>query len=211
MLPRCEPLGAPLARAPVLFIGDSLAVLIRAPAATPAARDEQAANALRAATGDQRILIARRPSGRPRLAPPLPELGISLSRRGDLLLAGFSPRSGVGVDLEVADPAVDPHRLARDHFARAEAAAIAQTPTHEASRDLFFRLWVAKEAALKATGRGIYDGADEPCLHAYLPALARDRSIIRVPSSPRVPSLHITLTRTSQFSAIYCALAVVEA
>lgn len=211
MLLKHEPCRARSAEAPLLSIGTSVAVLVACGDEPPGVRDRRASAALRALTGDTQIEIARRPSGRPRLAPPHPELGVSLSHRDGLLLAGFSPRAAIGVDLEIGDPSADPARLARDHFARSEADAVTRLPA-AAARDLFYRMWVAKEAALKATGRGIYDGADEPCFTLHLAALANDRGLIAVPASSRLPAVRLTVARVVRQGAapLYCALAVLD-
>lgn len=196
----------------VLAIGPCIAVLVACAGASGEERDTQATAALRAVTNDPGIVIARRPSGRPRLLPPHPELGVSLSRRHGLLLAGYSPHGAVGVDLEVAAPGLDAPRLAADHFSPAEARAIANAATPTSGLDLFLRLWVAKEASLKAAGRGIYDGAEEPCLAAHLTALTCDAAVIALPAGSRVPALRVAVARVPGMwtDSAYCALALVD-
>lgn len=195
----------------VLTVGESIAVLISCRVAERD-RDAVAATALQAATGRQDIEIGRRPSGRPRLSPPHPELGVSLARRGSLLLAGFSPAGAVGVDLELPDDGIDPRRLARDHYSLAEARAVGAVATDRARRDLFLRLWVAKEAALKATGRGIYDGADEPDLAHLCHDLQRDGVVVSVRPGTRVPAVRLAVRRVAlaDGAPAYCALALLE-
>lgn len=208
-------LSADIAPAPVantvLAIGESVAVLVTCHAAE-GDRDALAAAALQAATGRGDIEIGRRPSGRPRLSLPHPELGVSLARRGSLLLAAFSPAGAVGVDLELPDDGIDPRRLARDHYSSAEANAVGAAATDRARRDLFLRLWVAKEAALKATGRGIYDGADEPDLAHLCDDLMRDGVVVSVGPGSRVPAVRLAVRRVAlaDGAPAYCALAVLE-
>lgn len=198
-------MAAPL----VLAVGDAMAVLVALSASDRQGRDEAAAAALRAATGRGDLAIGRRPSGRPCLSPPYPELGVSLARRGGLMLAAMSPTAAVGVDLEpgLADRGLDPVRLARDHFSRGEARAISELPP-AAARDLFLRLWTAKEAVLKTTGRGVFDGVGEPDLADVLDRLRRCEAAFeaRLSSGARLE----VMVRSIQHAGagpIHCALA----
>lgn len=142
--------------APLMGFDGAAAFLRTGVADFPAARDASAAEALSRHAGEP-VHIIRRPSGRPALLPPWRELGISLSHRDDVLLCGFSPVHDTGADIERIDPDLDIRMLARDHFSDGECKALAQL-SNEHARILFFRLWSAKEAILKATGRGIHDG-----------------------------------------------------
>lgn len=204
--------GRPGMDAAILSIGPAVAVLVAGVADEPVARTAAAQAALRSCTGRADIVIGRRPSGRPRLAPPYPELAVSLSHRGDLLLAAMSPSADVGVDLEPETAELDPHRLTADHFAPAEAAAIAPLDAGR-GRDLFLRLWVAKEAALKVTGRGIYDGLCEPDLAHHLAALEASEAGVVLAPSPRLPALRLAVRRVTLPGrpVTYCALAVADA
>ncbi len=193
----------------VLQSGDGLAVLVENAPIAADQRIECAQQVLREYTGRADIIIGRRASGRPRLAPPYPELAVSLSHRGRNLLAAFSPMSDVGVDIEPDDPAIEVMRLAADHFSQAESAALATLPAVQ-SRDMFLRLWVAKEAALKLTGRGIFDGLGEPDLALDLEPLRVGDRTIAVPASSRLPALTISVCRIllPGQPANYCGLAV---
>jgi 4'-phosphopantetheinyl transferase len=170
-------------------------------------------NVLRDGLGRADIELIRRSSGRPSLGPPHHELGVSISRRCGLILAGFAPDAAVGVDLEPANAVSSDEvvLLAKDHFALREAAAVAGR-RGEAARDLFLRLWVSKEAALKTTGRGIYDGVDEPDLHAYLAEILASAPIT-VSAGRRIPmmTLGCKTWKLSDAGTIYGALAVVAA
>lgn len=161
--------------------GTAVAVLlIGAPKDRPG-RDRMATAALKAATGSPSIQVGRRPSGRPCLEPPHCELGVSMSARDDLLLAGCDLERPVGVDLELAGTlqADEACRLARDHFPAEEADRISALPPGVAG-DVFLCHWVAKEAALKLTGRGVFDGLLWPRV-----------SISRVPSPGAVAMLDV--------------------
>src|SRR5690606_12257225 len=77
--------------------------------------------------------------------------------------------------------------LAGDHFSAGEARAVAAQKNPAAQRDLFFRLWTAKEAALKTTGRGVYDGLDEPDLAFAIDQLRADGAVLAFSASSRLP------------------------
>ncbi len=193
---------------PLLTLGDAAAFLI--PGVGRGGRAHyMAASACLSAYAGREIVVAQRSSGRPRLDRGGPELGVSLSWRDGFLLVGYSPTTHVGVDIEPDDPTLDPHQLARDHFARPEADLIAAEKTPAAQRDLFLRLWVAKEAILKTTGRGVYDGLDEPDLSAFAANLRLDGSSIMRAASARAPAGGLTVAshETAGAPALYLALA----
>lgn len=193
----------------VLRLGPAIAVLRADVRSGRDEHDRVATNDLRLASGRQDIVVERRPSGRPRLAAPYAELGISLSYRDGLLLAGFDPHEPVGVDLEPGEavPTLDVRRLAVDHFAPGEAMAVAARAVNQAA-DLFWRLWVAKEAVLKLTGRGVYDGLRRPDLSGCIAGISCDGTPVRIPASPSHPAVELAVVRSTVgcFSP-YCALA----
>ena len=186
-------------------------------------RDRAATTALRQATGRDDIAIERRESGRPRLNAPYPELGVSLAGCGGILLIGFSPTDRVGVDLEPEDsvPITDVGRLSADHYALAEARAVQSSGPTSRARDLFLRLWVAKEAALKLTGRGVFDGLHQPDFSTHLAKLLRDDAILDVAPSSVLPRFRVAVRRVIHDRSAdepsrprlihYCALAVCAA
>jgi 4'-phosphopantetheinyl transferase len=178
-----------------LRVGDAFALVLDNCEESAEAHLATAQAALRAAAGDPALKLARRPSGRPRLEPPWPELGVSLSSRGSLLAVAFSPTGSVGVDIEPDDPALDAARLAVDHFSSAEARLLAACASAGAARDLFLRLWTLKEAVLKATGRGVYDGLAEPNLSPDAATLVRDGEVLQLAAGERVPASQATCRR----------------
>ena len=195
----------------VLTFGSATAVLIDGAPRAATDRDELAASALRLATGRADISIGRRPSGRPKLEPPYYELGVSLAARESLLLAGFAPGQNVGVDLEVDGTALgdDPAGLARDHFALGEAHAISRLGGAEA-KDLFLRFWVAKEAVLKATGRGIVDGLQWPELGQWSEQLRAGEPIRLKQQQGTTLGILIEKLDFGASNPVYCALAVMD-
>ncbi len=100
------------------------------------------------------VVIVRPREGAPVLAGPDEGLHFSLSHSGEAMLFAVSTAARVGADIEQVDVGADVVRLARRFFPIAEAQAIEALSPPDA-RDLFFRLWVRKEALLKATGGGV--------------------------------------------------------
>ncbi|MDQ2702234.1 MAG: 4'-phosphopantetheinyl transferase superfamily protein [Pseudomonadota bacterium] len=103
------------------------------------------------------IELSRDLHGRPRLAAGHGlDVGWSHSGEGLLLAAGRGIQ--VGIDLEIERPRPRAMELARRFFVPGEAEWL-QSQADEASRAAaFVRLWCAKEAVLKAHGRGIAFG-----------------------------------------------------
>ena len=104
------------------------------------------------------IRIERGEHGKPRVADA--RLEFNLSHTSDALLLGVSRNLPLGVDLESAQRHVrSASELARRFFHPSEAAALERVaePGRQAA---FLRLWCAKEAVLKAHGRGIGFGLD---------------------------------------------------
>ena len=89
-------------------------------------------------------------SGKPRLAEDTP-LRFNLSHSGDVALVVVAAGREVGVDVEEVKPRRFEALAARSMLA-AERAAIGEAADGNLA---FHRHWVAKEAAVKATGRGI--------------------------------------------------------
>ena len=99
--------------------------------------------------------LARDARGRPRLG--LPGLDVGWSHSGEGLLVVLGRGLQVGVDLEWLRPRPKALNLARRFFAAAEADWLEALPGAE-REPAFIRLWCAKEAVLKAHGRGLAFG-----------------------------------------------------
>ncbi len=106
--------------------------------------------------------FASNPDGKPLLVAPLPEGDgggvaphFNLSHAHDHLLLAISPAGAVGVDLSAVDQRLPIEKVAPRFFSHAERAALAAAPGEQARRERFARLWVRKEAWLKAVGTGI--------------------------------------------------------
>lgn len=101
------------------------------------------------------IAFAAGPAGKPELAGPLAgALCFNLSHSGPRALVGVSPRAAIGVDVEALRPIPDALRIARAHFAPAEAAALSALP-RDMVEAAFTGLWTRKEAVAKALGTGL--------------------------------------------------------
>ncbi|GAB6195450.1 4'-phosphopantetheinyl transferase family protein [Lysobacter xanthus] len=95
--------------------------------------------------------------GRPRLE--LPGLDCNWSHSGDRLAIAWGAGVRVGIDIERPRPRPRAVELARRYFTTAEADALAALPAGDRETG-FLRLWCAKEAVLKAHGRGLAFGLD---------------------------------------------------
>jgi 4'-phosphopantetheinyl transferase len=94
--------------------------------------------------------------------PFLPDHSIkfNLSHAGEWALVAVSPVSEVGVDIEKTDRVLQIMPLAERFFAPGEVTALKALPTEEQA-NAFFRIWVRKEAYLKALGVGLFLGLDQ--------------------------------------------------
>jgi 4'-phosphopantetheinyl transferase len=105
----------------------------------------------------QAIALVRDRHGRPRLQAPA-DADIGWSHSGEGLLLAFGRGATIGIDLEREHPRPRALELARRFFDLSEAQWL-EAQTDEATRAAaFVRLWCAKEAVLKAHGRGLAFG-----------------------------------------------------
>lgn len=162
----------------------------RARAAT--ARTEQARRRFVTAHGAMRMLLGARlgvdpgaltftagPNGKPALDGPAAQ--VNLSHSGDWAMLALSPDRPVGVDVQRVQPSLDAAAMARRWFAAGEAAeVVAAGPAGSAARaDVFGRLWVRKEAVIKAAGGRILRNS----------AIEVGESVVHCPDGP-APGLY---------------------
>jgi len=83
------------------------------------------------------------------------KLDWNLAHSGDLALLAISRTGPVGIDLEQHRVLRDPGAIAARYFTDREARAIA------ADASAFFRIWVRKEAVVKAAGTGLIVTLDQ--------------------------------------------------
>ncbi len=109
-------------------------------------------------TTAERVLLREGEHGRPALAAGLdPSLDFNWSHSGSHALVAVGRHVAPGIDLECLRPRQHAVELARRFFSAEEAAALATLPETERSA-AFLELWTAKEAVLKALGRGLAYG-----------------------------------------------------
>jgi 4'-phosphopantetheinyl transferase len=114
------------------------------------------------------LRFAAGPHGKPLL--PGTGLELSLSHADGWGMIALGPAHPVGVDLEAIAPRRVDASMIRAVTSARERAAFAAMPAHE-QVVAFFRLWVRKEAVIKALGTGLsrpLDTIDVP-LHAEAP------------------------------------------
>lgn len=107
-------------------------------------------------TGDDpaRLVIEDDPDGKPRLAGG--RLSFNLSHAGRHALLAIGPAGlALGIDIEALDAVADLDALARVCLSPDEQAAFAGLADDAVRREAFLRLWVRKEACLKAIGQGL--------------------------------------------------------
>jgi len=108
----------------------------------------------------QNIDIERDRHGRPYLTG-ISGVDANWSHSGELLLVAFGHGIRIGVDIELLRPRVNALALASRFFAPSETAQLQALP-EEVREQAFIHLWCAKEAVLKALGRGISYGLQRP-------------------------------------------------
>ena len=106
------------------------------------------------------VMLADGEFGRPELAPAHNvTLGFNWSHSGDHALIAVGRYFTPGIDIERQRDRARALDIAEHYFCKDELAVLASTPV-EARSAVFLELWTAKEAVLKALGRGIAFGLD---------------------------------------------------
>jgi 4'-phosphopantetheinyl transferase len=106
------------------------------------------------------IPLIRDVLGRPRLAASMADFDVNWSHSGDGLLIALGERVAIGADLEQMRPRPRALDLARRFLAASEVDWLEGLP-EPTRQPAFIRLWCAKEAVLKAHGRGLAFGLDK--------------------------------------------------
>jgi 4'-phosphopantetheinyl transferase len=101
------------------------------------------------------VRIARTGGGKPYLERPAgSDVRFSVSHSGELAVIAVARGRAVGVDVQAAREVPRAQAIADRRFMPSEATRLRALPGRE-RRALFHRLWVRKEAYLKATGAGL--------------------------------------------------------
>jgi 4'-phosphopantetheinyl transferase len=119
------------------------------------------------------------PLGKPEPDVPGPALHVNLSTSAELALIGISRAGPIGVDVERVRSDAPVVRWATRFFPPDDRAAVLAAPPGTAA-DVYFALWVRKEAWAKAQGMGVIDGLKLAASHDEVPVCA----ISTVPAPP---------------------------
>ncbi len=145
------------------------------------------------------------PAGKPALARPFDKamLEFNVAHSHDLVLIAVACQRSVGVDVEFLRPLADAEQIATRFFTPAEQSMLLREPP-EVRATMFMRLWVCKEAYLKALGRGIVEGLSD--VEVLFPAQASSSLI--VPTGESTVSSSWTLQLLSPAPGYVAGLAV---
>ncbi len=102
------------------------------------------------------IGILQNPDGKPALADEYHQhdLEFNISHSNEICLIAFSQNLELGIDVEALKPLVDLEDMAKSFLSERELAAFYScSPEHKLA--MFYDLWSAKEALLKAIGCGL--------------------------------------------------------
>ncbi len=109
---------------------------------------------------DEALPLSRGNEGRPLLGPPYDAFDAGWSHSGDALLLALGESVQLGVDIEQIRPRPRARQLAQRFFHPEEVRWL-DAQEDEAMEFSFVRLWCAKEAVLKAHGKGISFGLEK--------------------------------------------------
>ncbi len=113
--------------------------------------------ALREMLSGEEPRLVREPQGRPELDPAQrgrPALSFNLTHTRGFAACALLRGAPVGVDAEDIRRPLDIAAVARRWFAPSEVRLLEELPP-DGRADMFFRIWTAKEAILKAAGLGL--------------------------------------------------------
>jgi 4'-phosphopantetheinyl transferase len=121
------------------------------------------------------------PTGKPVLEGPGATLHFNLAHSGSIVVVALCLGGPVGVDVERIRPVPHLAGIARSYFTASERQWL-ESLTESARPEGFMRLWTAKEAAVKASGRGISAGwtSYEVQLHSGVPTAVRSTDQVPV-------------------------------
>ena len=104
----------------------------------------------------------RGPHGKPGLAGRWTGVQVSLSHSDELSMVAVSASRRVGVDVQRLLPDVESTATADRYYPPEEARFVREAPDAESRADRFARLWVRKEALVKAHGGRLAEGLRIP-------------------------------------------------
>jgi 4'-phosphopantetheinyl transferase len=110
-------------------------------------------------TAPEQLRIRKTEHGKPYLVD-YPELAFNLSHTGNQMVVAIAKNCELGVDIEHCKPRTNLATLVDKCFAEQEKNYWLKLPQAQQPQ-AFYRLWVRKEAFVKATGRGIALGLNQ--------------------------------------------------
>ena len=140
-----------------LAIGPVRCAWMRHARGTPTAPLVQPWLAAALRTPEDMLGVWRDTHGRPHLGSAHAGYDVNWSHSGEHLLVALGEGVRIGADLELLRPRPRAMILADRFFTADESAQLRAMP-HDDAETAFVRLWCAKEAVLKAHGRGIAFG-----------------------------------------------------
>lgn len=104
----------------------------------------------------EKIVFAYSEQGKPAIAHPIPQKPIffNLSHSHGIALYAIVSTPEIGIDIEYKDESLAFLQIAKRFFGENEAALLASFPNSQKA-DIFFKIWTAKEAFIKALGKGL--------------------------------------------------------
>jgi len=93
--------------------------------------------------------------GRPYVVDAPPGFDCNWSHSGEWMALAINWQGPIGIDLEVIRPDFSIEDVAATVCRPSEAAALSRAATPADRSKVFYRLWTAKEALMKATGMGV--------------------------------------------------------
>jgi 4'-phosphopantetheinyl transferase len=107
-------------------------------------------------TSPSAIYLTYTDEGKPQLGPPLCKAGLhfSVSHSRGIAMYALTQGRAVGVDIEAVRPVPEAEQVAHVSFSPTEGDAFRALPPDEALTG-FFNCWTAKEAIVKALGKGL--------------------------------------------------------
>jgi 4'-phosphopantetheinyl transferase len=100
------------------------------------------------------LQIQPTPDGKPYLKKS--EICFNLSHSGNILLYGFSHKSLIGIDIQQIYPITNIETIIKNYFSETERKYLESQPVDQLMNH-FFSIWTAKEAYLKAIGKGFQE------------------------------------------------------
>jgi 4'-phosphopantetheinyl transferase len=152
----------------------------------------------------ERIRWRHGPFGKPELARPWAGVQVNLSHSGDLALLALVDGRAVGVDVQVPRPAPGAVRMAARYFPAAESRFVAAGGPGEQA-DRFARLWVRKEACVKAAGVRLVQGLPvrvNACADSAVVTCASNRYLVRDLAVPPGHRAAVAVAGTREFDVV---------